>query len=84
MRSDMPRVTVSRVTSKRKKARVRSQQGKIKSDFSLELLIKICYLTLTLLDFQILARKLLPFATIEHLAILYLIISLARKHPQLN
>ena len=36
---------------------------------SYDLLVKICYLKLNLLDLQILARKLLPFATIVRLAI---------------
>ena len=39
----------------------------------LELLIKICYLTLNLLDLQILAKKLLPFANKVRLGIFFLI-----------
>ena len=66
------------------KLRVMSQKWQVKNDnsrvafqkrlivttlISKDLLIKIGYLTLTILDLQKLAKKLLPFATIVRLAI---------------
>jgi len=56
----------------RQELQIMSKMSRMTSYDQLILGNKICHLIPTLLDFQILVRKLLPFATIVSLAIFYL------------
>ena len=61
--------SVTRVTGQ--ELQLKSGMSRVTSYDQLRLTNKICYLIPTCLDLQILARKLLPVATIVRLAIFY-------------